>query len=434
MAGNVYIVTDGDTLAKIADKFNVDFEELALRNGIKDPDVIHVGQKISIRDAQDIHLVKRNETLSTIAAASNVTVEAILAANPAIRNRNLIFLGQRIVIPPAAGPATPGLPAAVPASAVPAAPALPAVPGPVDQVGRLSLTATDIVNIKKTLQTEWVQSAGDDQAKGIVDTILNRLSSGHWGSSIADVVNARNQFSDINGPISRADGRHTVDEIDMSRVSKRVRDLVDAYLAARAAGTPSRIGSHLNYANPHFSSARNLPWIMALDGPILGKGNAIHRHGTVPELDRFRPDPFQLAQSRGTGGSGAALASTPPDTGVIDGDRVAADNGVGVKSDVVKIANLHPAMEAIIKAVARATGELGLPRAVITSGNDSKHGKNSLHYANRALDFRGRDITVTQGNALDSAVTAILGPKYDVIFETFLDSNNNHLHVEYDPR
>jgi hypothetical protein len=296
------------------------------------------------------------------------------------------------------------------------------------QIDRLILSEQDIIDIKKTLQTEWVQSAGDEQAKGIIDTILNRLASEHWGTSIADVVNARNQFSDINGPVSRKDGRHTVDGFDESKVSQRVKDFVDAYLTERASGASSRVDTHLNYANPHFSDAKNLAWIMALDGPVLGRGNAIHRHGTVPELQRFRPKPYGIALP----GMPASAAGAKPAS--IDGNLVAEQHGVGVKSNAVKISKLHPAMEAVIAAVAKAAGELGLPKPVITSGNDSKHSKNSLHYANRALDFRGRDISVAQGNALDKAVSEILGAKYDVIFETFADQNNNHLHVEFDPR
>lgn len=297
------------------------------------------------------------------------------------------------------------------------------------QIDRLVLSKQDVIDIKKTLQTEWVQSAGDEQAKGIIDTILNRLASEHWGTSIADVVNARNQFSDINGPVSRKAGRHSVDDFDANKVSQRVKDFVDGYLAERAGGASSRVDTHLNYANPHFSDAKNLAWIMALDGPVLGRGNAIHRHGTVPELQRFRPKPYLI-------GLPGAMAVSPAVArpGSIDGNAVAAKHKVGVKSDTVKISNLHPAMEAVIAAVAKAADDLGLPKPVITSGNDSKHSKNSLHYANRALDFRGRDLTVAQGNALDKAVSEILGSKYDVIFETFADQNNNHLHVEFDPR
>jgi hypothetical protein len=68
------------------------------------------------------------------------------------------------------------------------------------QAGRnITLTDADVLNIKKTLQTEWVQRAGADQARGIIDTILNRLASGHFGSTISAVVNQRSQFSAING-------------------------------------------------------------------------------------------------------------------------------------------------------------------------------------------------------------------------------------------
>ncbi len=170
------------------------------------------------------------------------------------------------------------------------------------QPGRvIPLTAADVLNIKKTLQTEWVPSAGPDQARGIVDTILNRLASGHWGTTVSSVVNARNQFSDINGPPSRRHGRDSVEEFPASRVSKRVDDFVDYYLAERANGTPSSVGSHLNYANPHYSDARNLRWIMNLNGPVYGRGRAIHRHGTVPELRRYQPRPFTIELPRPPG-------------------------------------------------------------------------------------------------------------------------------------
>lgn len=422
MSDRKYVVKRGDNLIKIAGKFHIDVEELGLRNGIKDISFIRLGQVLVISDDQEnVHVVQSGERLSTIANSANVSLADILAVNPKIRNPDLIFLGQRIIIPSGAAPLPPEADLVTPGAL--------AMANDASSEETLALTKQDIVNIKKTLQTEWVQFAGDEQAKGIVDTILNRLASDHWGSSIADVVNARNQFSDINGPVSRKAGRHTVDEINIGKVSARVRAFVDAYLAERGAGAPSRVDTHLNYANPHFSDAKNLAWIMALDGPVLGRGNAIHRHGTTPELQKFRPRPYHI----GLPGSTEAATATVK-VGPIDGNRIAAEHGVGVKDGTVKIASLHPAMEAVIAAVARAANDLGLPGRVITSGNDSKHGKNSLHYANRALDFRGRDLTIAQGNALDSAVSAIVGPKYDVIFELFPDHNNNHLHVEYDPR
>ena len=45
----------------------------------------------------------------------------------------------------------------------------------------LVLSADDVLNLKKTLQTEWVHQAGTMQAKGIIDSILNRLASGRFG-------------------------------------------------------------------------------------------------------------------------------------------------------------------------------------------------------------------------------------------------------------
>lgn len=118
----------------------------------------------------------------------------------------------------------------------------------------------------------------------------------------------------------------------------------------------------------------------------------------------------------------------------IDGNVVARQQGVLVKSASVKISRLHPAMEHVIVAVADAARELGLPTPVITSGNDSNHKRGSLHYSWRALDFRGNNNIVSVGRKLESEVAARLGKGYDVIFETFEQAANNHLHVEYDPK
>ena len=133
-------------------------------------------------------------------------------------------------------------------------------------------------------------------------------------------------------------------------------------------------------------------------------------------------------------------AAPPPPTAVaaaadgsIDGNVVAKAAGVAVKNASVKISKLHPKMEAVIHAVANCAKDLGLPQPVITSGNDSKHMKGSLHYANCALDFRGNNLKIAVGRTLAGGVAGALGASYDVAFEVFQDSANNHLHVEYDP-
>jgi LysM repeat protein len=411
----------------LAQRFGTDVDTLARMNGIANPNRIAAGATITVpADGSRTHVVARGDTLGAIARGAGLSVAEILAANPQIRNPDRIYPGDRIALP-APGP-----------EQVSAARERVAVEGvaPVETTrlagGTLRLTEADILNIKKTLQTEWVQSAGTAQAHGIIDTILNRTASGRWGDTVSDVVNARNQFSDINGPVSRRDGRNAVEDVPAARISARVDQLVDSYLAERAAGRESSIGSHLNYANPNYSDARNLGWINALDGPVLGRGDAIHRHGTTPDLERWRPDAFAVGLPGAVETSVQATQSLP--SGPFDGRAVAAEAGVAVKNSRVDIDSLEPAMAPVIRAVAEAAQRLGLPQPVITSGNDSRHSAGSLHYADRALDFRGNNITDAQGFALQNEVRRILGPGYDVIFETFsANPSNDHLHVEYDP-
>jgi hypothetical protein len=136
----------------------------------------------------------------------------------------------------------------------------------------------------------------------------------------------------------------------------------------------------------------------------------------------------------GEPGASSALLAAPMSTGSrIDGRALAAAYGIKVKSNAVKISSLHPAMGPVIAAVAQVAQRLNLPTPVITSGNDSGHKQNSLHFRDRALDFRGNNITVAQGNRYAQKVMEVVGGDYDVLFETFADKANNHLHVEYDP-
>nr|WP_321511095.1 phage tail length tape measure family protein [uncultured Celeribacter sp.] len=159
----------------------------------------------------------------------------------------------------------------------------------------LALSAQDIIDLKKTVATEWVQSSGEAQAAGIIDTILNRVASGKWGGSVASVVDAKSQFSDVNGPVAWASGRSSVDDIPMSRITSRIDEVVDSWLMQRAAGARSSIGGNLNYANPNYSDASNLSWINSLSGPVLGAGSAIHQHGTTADLQSWMPNAFAIS-------------------------------------------------------------------------------------------------------------------------------------------
>ncbi|MDZ7588080.1 MAG: LysM peptidoglycan-binding domain-containing protein [Parasphingorhabdus sp.] len=303
-ASRSYTVQRGDTLSEIAARNGVSLAALQRANPeIASQRFIFPGDKLNIpgSNAATIYTVVRGDTLSGIAQANGTTWQALAAANNLARP-DRIYPGQHITIPDGAAPSTTRTPITdVPRTPSPTTPAPSATEAPTRVEGAsvngrtLQLTAADVLNLKKTLQTEWVQSAGTDQARGIIDTILNRQASGHWGNSVSSVVNARYQFSDVNGPVAwRQHGRSSVEQIPASMVSRTVNDFVDSYLAERAAGRQSSVGTHLNYANPNYSDAVNLRWINALDGPVFGRGDAIHRHGTTADLQRYRPQPYDV--------------------------------------------------------------------------------------------------------------------------------------------
>ncbi|MBQ9243410.1 MAG: LysM peptidoglycan-binding domain-containing protein [Proteobacteria bacterium] len=128
-AGTVYTVVSGDTLSGIAAKFNVagGFQVLATYNGISNPRMIRVGQKIVIPGngntaesapkpqvspepqavqaqpsaAQDTYYtVVSGDTLSKIAKKFNVPGGYMTIANAnGITNPNIINVGQKLRIP-----------------------------------------------------------------------------------------------------------------------------------------------------------------------------------------------------------------------------------------------------------------------------------------------------------------------------------------------
>ena len=96
-SGGVYYVVRGDTLRTIAAKFNTTVDAiLRLNPQITNPNIIYVGQAISIPAQPTNHTVQRGETLRIIAGKYGTTVDAILALNRNITNPNLIYVGQVI--------------------------------------------------------------------------------------------------------------------------------------------------------------------------------------------------------------------------------------------------------------------------------------------------------------------------------------------------
>jgi peptidoglycan endopeptidase LytE len=97
--GQVYYAQRGDTLRKIAAKFNTTVDAiLKLNPSITNPNLIYVGQAITLPAEVSKYIVQKGDTLRIIANKFGTTVEALLKLNPEIKNANLIYVGQVIIV------------------------------------------------------------------------------------------------------------------------------------------------------------------------------------------------------------------------------------------------------------------------------------------------------------------------------------------------
>lgn len=106
-----YVVKTGDTLKTIAARFGTTWQTLAALNNIANANYIFVGQQLLISgtvpsypqpqpvpNTSNVYIVQPGDTLFTIAVKFNRTVAALMTANN-IYNANLVYSGQRLVIP-----------------------------------------------------------------------------------------------------------------------------------------------------------------------------------------------------------------------------------------------------------------------------------------------------------------------------------------------
>ena len=97
-------VTKGETLWSISKQYNIPLEPILAYNNIKDKDTLSIDQIIKILKGNlpaadsTMYIVKKGDTLWTIARQYNLTVNSILANNN-ISNSELISIGQEMKIP-----------------------------------------------------------------------------------------------------------------------------------------------------------------------------------------------------------------------------------------------------------------------------------------------------------------------------------------------
>jgi LysM repeat protein len=110
-----HVVKRGENLTQIALSYGVSVQSIVQANNLWNPNYIYTGQYLKIpvpcapappTGCTTTHVVKRGEYLKVIAARYGTTIAAITNANH-ISNPNLIYPGQRLVIPVACKPTTP---------------------------------------------------------------------------------------------------------------------------------------------------------------------------------------------------------------------------------------------------------------------------------------------------------------------------------------
>ena len=94
----------GDTLSGIAKEYNTTYQKLALDNNIENPNLIYPGQIIKIYEIDNFnpttYIVKKGDTLSSIAKRYNTTWQTIYNKNKSIigNNPDIIKPGQVLTI------------------------------------------------------------------------------------------------------------------------------------------------------------------------------------------------------------------------------------------------------------------------------------------------------------------------------------------------
>lgn len=100
--------------------------------------------------------------------------------------------------------------------------------------------------------------------------------------------------------------------------------------------------------------------------------------------------------------------------------------------DGTKITDLKPQTVLALMLCRQIYSDNFIASMVVTSANDGRHMDGSKHYTGEAFDLRTRG--TGRSTQIASETRRILRPLgFDVVFEDE-GGENEHLHVEYDPK
>jgi spore germination protein len=94
----IHIFQKGETLAEIAQQYNIPLTRLEIDNNLSPFSTPNIGQAIMIALPERTYIVQEGDTLSGIANANGVSVVQLLRNNPDIADRNALYIGEELVI------------------------------------------------------------------------------------------------------------------------------------------------------------------------------------------------------------------------------------------------------------------------------------------------------------------------------------------------
>jgi flagellum-specific peptidoglycan hydrolase FlgJ len=99
LAIRTYTVEEGDSVRTIAKQFGVTNETIIWENDLTDPDVLQVGQELSILPFSGlIHEVRPGDTVASIANSYDALVQDVISANK-LSDPYIIVVGQKLAVP-----------------------------------------------------------------------------------------------------------------------------------------------------------------------------------------------------------------------------------------------------------------------------------------------------------------------------------------------
>jgi flagellum-specific peptidoglycan hydrolase FlgJ len=188
LAIHSYVVEEGDSVRSIARQFGVTNETIIWENDLTDPDVLRVGQDLTILPFSGlIHEVRPGDTLASVASAYDALIQDVVSANK-LEDPFIIVVGQKLAVPGGYRP----LPKKVVVAPASQRDTVQAPPGDADQVAAVVNLppARPFPVLGNTPQEQFIASIAEAAVKSADRTgvpasvtLAQAILESYWGSS-----------------------------------------------------------------------------------------------------------------------------------------------------------------------------------------------------------------------------------------------------------